>query len=84
MSTLAMPKSERGLAHVPMSSYEQSVHAQSFMAVVCKMWAHGATHVSTFQPWATRVGLVVDEVTLPYIWLALVPLRTPSFLQGSL
>ena len=41
-------------------------------------------HVAAFQTWALRVGLILEEVTLPYIQLAAVTVKKPSFLQGPL
>ena len=79
-----MPKRERSLAHAPLASYALWVHSHSFVTAVCHPHVYDALHMEQFQSWAGRVGMVLDEVTLPYIQLALVNIRKPSFLQGAL
>ena len=41
-------------------------------------------HVTAFQNWVLGMGLILEEVTLPYIQLAPVTIKKPSFLQGTL
>ena len=38
----------------------------------CQPHAYNTVHVNAFHKWALQVGLVLDEVTLPYILLSLV------------
>ena len=81
---LSMPKKQGGLAHAPLASYALWVHSHSFVTAVCHPHVYDASHMEQFQSWAGRVGMVLDEATLPYIQLALVNIRKPSFLQGAL
>ena len=81
---LSMPKKQGGLAHAPLASYALWVHSHSFVTAVCHPHVYDASHMEQFQSWAGRVGMVLDEATLPYIQLAPVNIRKPSFLQGAL
>ena len=54
------------------------------MAVVYRPHTFPVEHVAKFTAWAGRVSLILDEVTLPYIQLAPVTMKKPSFLQGAL
>ena len=80
----SMTKREGWLAHAPLASYALWVHSHSFITAVCHPHVYDASHVESFQYRAGRVGLVLNEVTLPYIQLAPVNIKKPSFLQGAL
>ena len=72
------------LAHAPLAAHAQWLHSLSFVNVVCRPHAVPAAHVTVFQTWAQKVGLVLEEVTLPYIQLAPVTIKHLSFLRGAL
>ena len=54
------------------------------MAVVYRPHTFPQGHLAKFTAWAGTVGLILDEVTLPYIQLVPVTMTTPNFLQGAL
>ena len=84
MGILSMPKREGGLAHASLASYTLWVHSHSFVTLVCRPQAYPASQVAVSHGWAQRVGLILEESTLPYLQLAPVTIKHPSFLQGAL
>ena len=80
---LSMPTREGGLAPAPLACYALWVHSHSFVTAVCHPHVYDASHVEKFQCWAGRVGMVLDEVTLPYIQLAPVNIKKTLFPIGD-
>ena len=74
----------RVLAHAPWAAHAQWVHSLSFVNVVCRPHAVPAAHVTVFQTWAQKVGLVLEEVTVPYIQPASGTIKHLSFVRGAL
>ena len=84
MPILALPAAEGGLGQVGLVLYVQCLHSHTFLRSVTWLASLAEVHTGPFRRWASRVGLVMEPATLPYLQLALIPLSPPLFLQGYL